>query len=474
MKKIVLPLALLAMIISCKDKDSKKENGQNNKDQLSIITLDPGHFHAALVQKEMYPGVDSNVYVYAPAGEDLDLHLKRIEAFNTRATDPTHWKENVYTGTDFFQKMIRDEKARPNGSTGPGSLVVMSGNNQKKAEYVLNTVDAGMNVLADKPMAIDQSGFELIKNAFTKAAEKKVLLYDIMTERFEINSVLQRELSQIKQVFGTLEKGTPENPAVTKESVHFLYKSVSGAVLQRPAWFFDVTQQGEGIADVSTHLVDLAQIECFPDQALDYQKDVELVSAKHWTTPLTLSQFTEITKQPAFPDYLKKNVTKDTILNTYFNGSFQYKLRGINIKITATWDYKAPAGSGDTYYSALRGTRASLTIRQGAAENYKPTLYIEPVKNNDTGFEKDLAAAIATLQAKYPGVSIKKTAKGWQAVVPEKYNTGHEAHFGQVMEHYLRFLKEKKLPDWEVPNMITKYYTTTSALELAKQSATKK
>ncbi|AHF15606.1 putative oxidoreductase C-terminal domain-containing protein [Niabella soli] len=465
MKKIVLPVALLAMLAACKSNDTKKENEQGDKKLLSIITLDPGHFHAALVQKEMYPDVDSNVYVYAPAGEDLDLHLKRIEAFNTRAANPTHWKENVYTGADFFQKMIQEKK---------GNLVVMSGNNQKKAEYVLNTIDAGMNVLADKPMAIDQPGFELIKNAFAKAAEKKVLLYDIMTERFEINSTLQRELAQMQKVFGTQEKGTPDNPGVTKSSVHFLYKSVSGAVLQRPAWFFDVTQQGEGIADVSTHLVDLAQIECFPGQALDYQKDVELVSAKHWTTPLTLSQFTEITKQPAFPDYLKQNVTKDTILNTYFNGSFQYKLRGINIKITATWDYKAPAGSGDTYYSALRGTRANLTIRQGLEENYKPTLYIEPVKSNDASFEKDLTDAMATLQAKYPGVSIKKTAKGWQAVVPEKYNTGHEAHFGQVMQHYLQFLKEKKLPAWEVPNMITKYFTTTAALELAKKSATKK
>jgi hypothetical protein len=30
-------------------------------------------------------------------------------------------------------------------------------------------------------------------------------------------------------------------------------------------------------------------------------------------------------------------------------------------------------------------------------------------------------------------------------------------------------MKDGKLPDWEVPGMITKYFTTTSALKLAKK-----
>ena len=46
-----------------------------------LITLDPGHFHAALVQKSMVPGVSPEVHIYAPAGPDLDLHLERIRAF---------------------------------------------------------------------------------------------------------------------------------------------------------------------------------------------------------------------------------------------------------------------------------------------------------------------------------------------------------------------------------------------------------
>ena len=44
---------------------------------LRLITLDPGHFHAALVQKSMYANVDPVVHVYAPDGDDLAEHLKR-------------------------------------------------------------------------------------------------------------------------------------------------------------------------------------------------------------------------------------------------------------------------------------------------------------------------------------------------------------------------------------------------------------
>ena len=40
-----------------------------------------------------------------------------------------------------------------------------------------------------------------------------MLLYDIMTERFEITTMLQRALSQQRELFGTLEQGTPDNPS---------------------------------------------------------------------------------------------------------------------------------------------------------------------------------------------------------------------------------------------------------------------
>ena len=73
--------------------------------EVRLITLDPGHFHAALVQKFMYPEVSPVVRVYAPEGEDLTAHLKRIEDFNQRAENPTYWQEKVYSGTDFLKML---------------------------------------------------------------------------------------------------------------------------------------------------------------------------------------------------------------------------------------------------------------------------------------------------------------------------------------------------------------------------------
>ena len=51
-----------------------------------LMTLDPGHFHAALIQKEMYPGVDPTVHVFAPVGPDLLLHLGRVRPSTSGAS----------------------------------------------------------------------------------------------------------------------------------------------------------------------------------------------------------------------------------------------------------------------------------------------------------------------------------------------------------------------------------------------------
>ncbi|MEO6149035.1 MAG: putative oxidoreductase C-terminal domain-containing protein [Mucilaginibacter sp.] len=435
-------------------------NSQSNKKPVRLITLDPGHFHAALVQKSMYADVDSLVHVYAPEGADVLLHLDKINAYNSRAESPTHWKEDVYTGNNFFNKMLEERK---------GNVVVMAGNNRLKTEYIKRSVDAGFNVLGDKPMAIDKANFELLKQAFATAAEKHLLLYDIMTERYEITNILQRQLAMIPTVFGQLQTGTPAKPAVEMESVHYFFKYVSGSVLTRPAWFMDVEQEGDGMADVGVHLVDLAQWSCLPGSTIDYKKDIAFNSARRWPTPVTRSQFAAITKQDVFPGYLKKYVINDTVLNVFANGEINYRLRGINVKLIVKWGYRAPDGAGDTHYSAMHGTKASLIIRQGPETGNKPTLYIETPLANDMAYTDQLNTRLSAIKAKYPGVKLIKNTKGWEVSIPEKYREGHEAHFARVTEKYLEYLKKGNMPKWEVPNMIAKYYTTSGALELAKR-----
>ena len=431
------------------------------KGEVKLMILDPGHFHAALVQKDMYEQVDSTVYIYAPEGPDVQAHLAQIESFNTRPENPTSWVNKVYTGDDYLQKMLTEK---------PGNVLVLSGNNAKKISYIKAAADSGINIFADKPMAIDSQGFAMLEEAFKSAEKNRVLLYDIMTERYEITSIVQRELSKIPEVFGTLQDGSPEEPAITKESVHHFSKMVAGKPIQRPAWFFDTRQQGEGIVDVTTHLVDLIQWEAFPEQSLQ-KSDVEMLHAKHWFTELTPDQFKKVTQSETFPDFLQKDV-KDGKLHVYSNGEMIYKLKGKYAKVSVIWNFEAPEGTGDTHYSVMHGTRSDLIIKQGKEENYKPTVFVRFTGDEDAAtFEAALKKAVEQdLAPAYPELkAVKVKDNMWIVEIPDKYKVGHEAHFGQVTEKYLQCLVEGKLPDWEVPNMITKYYTTTQALEMAKK-----
>jgi hypothetical protein len=139
-------------------------------------------------------------------------------------------------------------------------------------------------------------------------------------------------------------------------------------------------------------------------------------------------------------------------------------------KVSVTWNYSYPEGGGDTHYSIMKGSKAHLIIEQGKEQNYRPTLFIKVVANTDLAlYEQDLQLALKQITDKYPGVTLCKKEKDvWKVEVPDKYHNGHEAHFGQVTENFLQYLKEGKLPGWEVPNMIAKYYVTTHAQELAK------
>src|SRR5690606_7269875 len=120
-----------------------------------------------------------------------------------------------------------------------------------------------------------------------------------------------------------------------------------------------------------------------------------------------------------FPDFLQSNIVQDTLLQVYANGEANYKLKGVNAKVVVKWLYQAPEGTGDTHYSMIRGTKSNLVIRQGAEQQYKPELYIEPVNGKDDAYKEALFAKLKEVQAKYPGVELVEAAKGWQVLIPD-------------------------------------------------------
>jgi hypothetical protein len=90
----------------------------------------------------MYPQVDRRVDVYGPLGADLLAHLNRVVGFNQRASAPTNWELEIHASADFRSRFLQEK---------PGNVVVLSGRNRDKMDYILMAVRAGLNVLADKP-----------------------------------------------------------------------------------------------------------------------------------------------------------------------------------------------------------------------------------------------------------------------------------------------------------------------------------
>ena len=414
-------------------------------DQFRLITLDPGHFHAALIQKEMYAGVAARTAVYAPLGTDLAAHLNRVARFNLRKENPTRWEVEVHASPDFLARMKTEH---------PGNIVVLSGRNRAKIQYIRAALDAGLNVLADKPWIIRPEDLPVLQEALAVAERKGLIAYDIMTERYEITTILQRALVNDPEVFGTVVEGTEQDPAVYMESVHHILKLVAGNPNLRPVWFFDVEEQGEALADVGTHLVDMAQWTLFPDQAIDYRKDLRILNASRWPTTMTAEQFRQVTGEPG-PG-----------LDYYCNTRVSYTLRGVHTKLDVLWRWEAPAGGGDTHLAVYRGTKSRVEVRQGAEENYHPELYVVP---GAVGVEKALDMRVAALAAEFPGVALEPHGAHVRVTIPEVYRVGHEAHFAQVANRFFEYLrKPETFPQWENPGMLAKYAVSTRGVELSR------
>jgi predicted dehydrogenase len=391
-------------------------------DQTKLIVLDPGHFHAALVQKDMYPGLDPTVSVYAPMGPDVVDYLNRIALFNTRKESPTAWKIELHAGPDFFERMLKEH---------PGNVVVLTGRNRPKIDRIEASIDAGLNVLADKPWIITSHDLPRLERVLDKAAKRNLIAYDIMTERFEITSILQKQLVNDPNIFGKLVDGTEAEPAVTARSIHHLMKVVAAVPLRRPVWFFDVKEYGDGLADVGTHVVDLVQWTAFPNDAVDYKKDIRILGTRRWPTVISQADFERVTGSKIDAPQFSYDC----------NNSIHYIVRGAHIALDIRWNWES--AEGDVYEASFRGTKSRIDLRGNE-------LYV--VSQDPEVF--------AALKRSY---TIEQHAGEAHIVIPQKLRVGHEDHFAQVTNRFFDYLKAPAtLPAWEQSNMLVKYFITTS------------
>lgn len=396
--RLVLGVSALLCLCSCSQK-------------VRITVVNPGHFHAAMVLREDLPGVDKTVSVCSPRGEGIDSWTASVQRFNSRENSPTHWT-------------VEEVNPLPKASS-PREVAVLAGDNSFKAKAILHCVELGYNVLSDKPMALDSADMATLSEAYRLASRKGLVILDLMTERHdEVNIATRRALAN-----RTLCGGSPENPGIVMESIHHFYKEVDGVPLRRPAWYYDVRRQGEGIADVTTHLIDLVMWQCFPDEAID-SGEVEVVSASHFPTEITVEQFSASTGAKAFPSFLADRV-EDGSLHVYSNGTVLLRIRDLYVKIYVRWDF---AGGPDTFSAVYNCENGQVRVLQDSSTGYTRKLL-------DCG----------------------------QDITPQITLT-HEDHFSLVMNDFLRYVRGAKMPAWEAPNTLAKYSLTTSAVQKARLS----
>lgn len=421
--------------------------------ELSLAVIAPGHFHSALVQKNNLPGLSREIDVYAPEGDELRQYLASVERFTERPENPAVWNMRLHTGDDFLS-LLPEASSR--------SAVVLAGNNSHKTDYILHAVRLGYNVLTDKPMAIDAAGFEKLREAYREAENKGLVIYDMMTERYDALNIVTRRLLSDSLLFGTFRG----SPSVEMTSGHYFYKNVSGAPLRRPDWYYDVRQQGEGIADVTTHLIDLVFWQCFPDIPVSVD-DVTVDSAEHSPVALTKAQYSLSTGLDYYPEYLGPYISGD-VLQVMANGRISFTVRGVPVEMNVRWDFEPEDSGSDTFYAVYRGTRAEIHVCQDNSTGYKKELYVN--KLSDDGLSH-LESAVKSLSGEFPGIAIEEKPGGQFFVrIPDEARPGHEEHFNILASDFVDFaLGRAEIPVWERPNTLSKYYITTTAVKLAAE-----
>lgn len=426
---------------------------------IRLMTLAPGHFHAALVQKRMVPGVAARNYVYAPLDADTAAYVERLAAFNNRKDDPTSWEVDLRAGSSWLERFHREQ---------PGNVVFLSGRNRSKIDLMRLAVSNNIHVIADKPWVIEFADFPKVEELYRETDLRDVLVWDLMTERHEVTNQLVRELVRDPSIFGKWQVGTTSQPALLLRSRHYLKKTVAGRPLIRPWWWFDSSISGEALADVGTHLADLALWLISPDRMINYHSDILHIAAESWPLLLTEQEFSAVTGIPGYPPELTSQVVNEQL---YYagNNTVSITLAGVHVKLNVEWEYEAPEGGMDTHTSVALGTHSKVEVRQPPGK--PPEVFVaatNPAEHGDV-FRR-LSAKCELIRGRLPGLAVQDLNTELQLLIPDKLRTSHEDHFATVMDEFVRYFHNPRaVPAWERPNTLGKYYITTKAIEMTRQ-----
>jgi predicted dehydrogenase len=289
---------------------------------------------------------------------------------------------------------------------------------------------------------------------------------EMMTGRHAPASAVAERLVSEPEVFGDFDTAGAE-PPIRLASVHHLEKAVNGAPLRRPPWFFDVRVQGDGLADIPTHLVDQAQrlLRARPDPTGDI---AELRTARRWSTTVPRALFTRVTGVTDFPAELCADVEGD-VLAYAGNAELAFRLRGVDVQLTTRWDLTEPPGGGDAHDTVIDGTVSRIRIEQSPRTGFHRRLVVEP-RRNPSAVGVALGRALAAWQTEYPGIAAVAGPEGFEIAIPAGPGTGHESQFPLVLDEFLRTLDGVRGPDERASRAVAKYELLAQALVVAERA----
>ena len=268
--------------------------GADTRAPFRFMTLDPGHFHAALVQKEMYPGrlaAGRRLRAARPGPGRPPRPRRRLQP----ARDSRHELASSRSTPGPTTSSACCARSRATSSCSPAAT-------RARSSASARSVDAGLHVLVDKPWILRPPTCRRSTPRWPRPTAQHVVAYDIMTERFEITSILQRALVNDPAVFGEQLPGTPAEPGVYMESVHHLMKVVSGAPNIRPAWFFDIDAAGRGPQRHRHAPGRSGAVDAVSRPGRRRRADVKVLSAYRWPTMIPEADFKRVTGSAGFPD----------------------------------------------------------------------------------------------------------------------------------------------------------------------------
>ena len=75
----ILTISLIVASCSFSQKQADNNHDKDMNPNVKIVVLDPGHFHASLLQKNPLASVNDTIRVYAPEGAEVKQYLNDIK-----------------------------------------------------------------------------------------------------------------------------------------------------------------------------------------------------------------------------------------------------------------------------------------------------------------------------------------------------------------------------------------------------------